>query len=213
MIPRAIIEESSMLKIHGIPRSRAFRCIWAAEEAGLPYEVIPIGFQPGFKLERSVDINPNNKIPALEDGSLVLFESLAINLHIAGKAGAPLMPAGDDASRVLQWTLWAATEAEPHVMRWSYNAYLKPEADRVASEAAAGKEALDLRLAVLERELATRPFLVGGGFNVADLNVASVLYGSWLNGYDYAPFPKVKAWLDVCLTRPAALKARKQREG
>jgi glutathione S-transferase len=140
MIPRAIIEEPSMLKIHGIPRSRAFRCIWAAEEAGLPYEVIPIGFQPGFKLERAVEINPNNKIPALEDGALVLFESLAINLHIAGKAGAPLMPAGDDASRVLQWTLWAATEAEPHVMRWSYNAYLKPEADRVASEAAAGKE-------------------------------------------------------------------------
>ena len=65
-----------MLKIHGIPRSRAFRCIWAAEEAGLPYEVVPLGFAPGFKLERPLAINPNNKIPALEDGNLVLFESL-----------------------------------------------------------------------------------------------------------------------------------------
>lgn len=202
-----------MLKIHGIPRSRAFRCIWAAEEAGLPYEVVPIGFRPGFKLERDVAINPNNKIPALEDGSLVLFESLAINLHIAGKAGAPLMPAGDDASRVLQWTLWAATEAEPHVMRWAYNAYLKPEAERVATEAAAGREATDARLAVLEKELAQRPFLVGAAFTVADLNLASVLYGAWLNGYDLTPFPKVKAWLDTCLTRPAALRARRQREG
>ena len=76
-----------MLKIHGIARSRAFRCIWAAEEAGLAYEVIPLGFAPGFKLERPLAINPNNKIPALEDGDLVLFESLAINLHIAGKVG------------------------------------------------------------------------------------------------------------------------------
>lgn len=202
-----------MLRIHGIPRSRAFRCIWAAEEAGLPYEVVPIGFQPGFKLERSVDINPNNKIPALEDGALVLFESLAINLHIAKKAGAPLMPAGDDESRVLQWTLWTGTEAEPHVMRWAYNAYLKPEAERVAAEAAAGKEALDARLAVIEKELAQRPFLLGGTFTIADLNLASVLYGAWLNGYDLAPFPKVKAWLDACLTRPAALRARRQREG
>lgn len=202
-----------MLRIHGIPRSRAFRCIWAAEEAGLAYEVVPIGFQPGFKLERSVDINPNNKIPALEDGSLVLFESLAINLHIAGKAGAPLMPAGDDASRVLQWTLWAATEAEPHVMRWGYNAYLKPAAERVAAEAAAGKEALDLRLKVLEAELAKRSFLIGEGFTIADLNVTCVLYGAWLNGYDLAPFPKVKAWLDACLNRPAAKRARAQREG
>jgi len=202
-----------MLRIHGIPRSRAFRCIWAAEEAGLPYEVVPIGFRPGFQLERSVDINPNNKIPALEDGSLVLFESLAINLHIAKKAGPPLMPAGEDESRVLQWTLWAATEAEPHVMRWAYNAYLKPEAERVASEAAAGKQALDARLAVLEKELAARPFLVDGAFSVADLNLASVLYGAWANGYDLAPFPKVKAWLDACLTRPTALRARRQREG
>jgi glutathione S-transferase len=202
-----------MLKIHGIPRSRAFRCIWAAEEAGLPYEIIPIGFLPGFKLERDVSINPNNKIPALEDGDLVLFESLAINLHIAAKAGAPLMPAGDDASRVLQWTLWTATEVEATTMRWAYNTYLKPEAERVASEAAAGKEALDLRLAVLERELAQRPFLVGQDFTVADLNLACVLYAPWANKYDLARFPKVKAWLDACLTRPAALRARKLREG
>ncbi len=202
-----------MLKIHGIPRSRAFRCIWAAEESGLPYEVVPLGFAAGFKLERPLAINPNNKIPALEDGDLVLFESLAINLHIAGKAGAPLMPKGDDASRVLQWTLWTATEIEAHVMRWGYNTYLKPEAERVASEAAAGKEALDQRLAVLEAELAQRPFLVGSGFTVADLNLACVLYAPWANKYDLARFPKVKAWLDTCLTRPAALRARKQREG
>jgi len=202
-----------MLIIHGVAKSRAFRCIWAAEEAGLPYEVVPIGFQAGFRLERPLPINPNNKIPALEDGGLVLFESLAINLHIARKAGAPLMPSGDDESRVLQWTLWAATEVEPHVMRWAYNAYLKPEAERVASEAAAGKEATDARLTVLEKELTQRPFLVGSAFTIADANLAAVLYGAWLNGYDLARFPKVKAWLDACLTRPAALRARKQREG
>lgn len=202
-----------MLKIHGIARSRAFRCIWAAEEAGLPYEVVPLGFAPGMKLERPLAINPNNKIPALEDGDLVLFESLAINLHIGAKAGAPLMPAGDDASRVLQWTLWVATEAEPHVMRWGYNTYIKPAADRDPAEAKAGAEALALRLAVLESELATRACLVGDGFTMADLNVACVLYSCWLNGFDLGPFPKVKAWLDTVLNRPAAKRARAQREG
>lgn len=202
-----------MLKIHGIARSRAFRCIWAAEEAGLAYEVIPLGFLPGFKLERALPINPNNKIPALEDGDLVLFESLAINLHIAGKVGAPLMPTGNDASRVLQWTLWAATEAEPPVMRWAYNTFLRAPADRIAAEAALGKEATDQRLAVLEAELSGRDYLVGNGFTIADVNLASVLYGSFINGYDYAAFPKVKAWLARCLERPAAKRARAQREG
>lgn len=201
-----------MLRIHGIAKSRAFRCIWAAEEAGLAYEVIPVGFGPEMKAAVAA-VNPNGKIPALQDGDLTLFESLAINLHIAGKAGAPLMPAGDDASRVLQWTLWAATEAEPAIMQWAYNTYIRPPEQRDPALAKAGAEAAAQRLAVLEQQLTAAPFLVGGGFTVADLNLASVLYGAWLNGFDFGPFPKVKAWLDACLTRPKALAARRQREG
>jgi glutathione S-transferase len=202
-----------MLRIHGIARSRAFRCIWAAEEAGLPYETIEVGFGAEHKPE-VLKVNPNGKIPALQDGDLTLFESLAINLHIAGKAGAPLMPAGDDASRVMQWTLWAATEAEPVHQQWAYNTYVMPPEKRDAKSAAAGADALGLRLAVLEKHLAAGgPWLLGKQFTIADVNLAAVLYGSWLNGFDYAPYPKVKAWLDACMTRPAALKARKLREG
>jgi glutathione S-transferase len=201
-----------MLRIHGIAKSRAFRCIWAAEEAGFAYEVIPIGFGPEMKAAVAA-VNPNGKIPALQDGALTLFESLAINLHIAAKAGAKLMPAGDDASRVLQWTLWAATEAEPAIMQWAYNTYIRPPEQRDAAAAKAGAEAAAQRLAVLEQHLAAHPFMVGTGFTVADLNLASVLYGAWLNGFDFSAFPKVKAWLDACLTRPAARAARKQREG
>ncbi|WP_270936550.1 glutathione S-transferase family protein [Falsiroseomonas oryzae] len=202
-----------MLRIHGIARSRAFRCIWAAEEAGLAYEVVPIGFGPELKAAIAA-VNPNGKIPALQDGALTLFESLAINLHIAGKAGAPLMPKGDDASRVLQWTLWAATEAEPAHQQWAYNTYVLPPEKRDPAQAKAGAEALAPRLAVLEAHLAKGgPFLLGRDFTIADLNLAAVLYGSWLNGMDYAGFPRTKAWLDACFGRPAALVARKQREG
>ena len=201
-----------MLKIHGLARSRAFRCIWTAEEAGLAYEVIPVAFGPDLKAAVAA-VNPNGKVPALQDGSLTLFESLAINLHIAGKAGAPLMPAGDDGSRVLQWTLWAGTEAEPAIMQWAYNTYIHPAEKRDAALAKAGAEAVAPRLAVLDQHLAGTGWLVGAGFTVADLNLASVLYGAWMNGFDFGPYPKVKAWLDACLTRPAALAARKQREG
>jgi len=200
-----------MLKIHGIARSRAFRCIWAAEEAGQPYEVVPIGFGPQMKAAISA-VNPNGKIPALEDGALTLFESLAINLHIAGKAGAPFMPTGDDASRTLQWTLWAATEAEPPAQQWAYNTYIRPPEQRSAAEAVKGAEALHARLAVLEGAI-VGPYLLGKQFCVADCNLAGVLYGAWMNGFDFTATPRVKAWLDTCLNRPAALRARAQREG
>jgi glutathione S-transferase len=202
-----------MLRIIGIARSRAFRCLWAAEEAGIPYEHEQVGFGPELKTS-FIAVNPNGKLPAMQDGALTLFESLAINLHIAGKGGAPFLPKGDDASRVLQWTLWAATEAEPPIMQWAYNSYIRPPEQRDAALAKAGAEAAATRMAVLEKHLAAGgPWLLGRDFTVADCNLAGVLYGSWANGFDYAPFPKVKAWLDACFSRPAAMKARKLREG
>ena len=201
-----------MIRIHGIAKSRAFRCIWAAEEAGLPYEVIPVGFGPAIRSPAHLKVNPNGKIPAMEDGALVLFESLAINLHLAAKAGAPLSPGGDDGARILQWTLWAATEVEPAAMQWAYNTYLRPEAERDAGQAAAGAAGLTARLDVLEGQLGANAYLLGADFTIADCNLAGVLYGAWLNKFDLGGHPKVKAWLERCFNRPAALKARALRD-
>ena len=200
-----------MLKLHGTPKSRNFRCIWAAEEAGIPYEIVPVGLGAPVKSPAHLKVNPNGKIPAMEDGDLVLFESLAINLHIAGKAGAPLSPSGDDYSRVLQWTLWAATEVEPSAVQWAYNAYIRPREERDAGQAAAGAAGLAARLDVLEQQMAAEHVL-GPEFTIADLNLASVLFGAWSNSFDFGGHSKVKAWLSRCFERPSALAARKLRD-
>ncbi|WPB84187.1 glutathione S-transferase family protein [Sediminicoccus rosea] len=201
-----------MIRLYGTPKSRAFRCIWAAEEAGLPYELIPLGFGPGMKAPAHLKLNPNGKIPAMEDGALALFESLAINLHLAAKAGPPLMPLGDDASRVLQWTLWAATEVEPAAMQWAYNTYIRPAAERDPGQAAAGAAGLNARLDVLEGQLGAQSWLLGETYTIADCNLAGVLYGAWANKFDLGGHTRVKAWLERCLHRPAALAARALRE-
>lgn len=200
-----------MLQLIGVARSRNFRCLWAAEEAGVPYEHVPTPFAE-IKAAPFLALNPNGKLPAMRDGALVLFESLAINLHIASKVGAPFNPGGDDHARVLQWVLWAATEAEPAMFQWGMNAYMKPPEQRDPAAAAAGKAATDARLAVLEGHLAQRPYLLGADFTIADCTLAAIYYGSWMNGYEFHRFPKVLAWLERCLTRPAALRARRLRE-
>ncbi|WP_424813711.1 glutathione S-transferase family protein [Roseococcus sp. YIM B11640] len=200
-----------MIRLYGTPKSRTFRCIWAAEEAGIPYEVVSVPLGAAVKTPEHLRLNPNGKVPAMEDGSLVLFESLAINLHIASKAGAPLSPSGDDASRTWQWTLWAATEVEPAAGQWAYNAYIRPREERDPGQAAAGAAGVAARLDVLEGQL-TAPFLLGADFTIADCNLASVLYGAWSNSFDFGGHPKAKAWLDRCFERPAALAARKLRD-
>jgi glutathione S-transferase len=200
------------VKIFGIPKSRAFRCLWAAEEAGVPYEVVATDFATGVKSPAFAALNPNAKIPAMQDGALTMWESLAINLHLLRKGNSGLAPTGDGLSQVEMWTLWVATEVEPNQMQWAYNTFMRAPDQRDPKLAEAGAAALRTRLEVLERVLADRDYLLGEKFSAADLNVACVLYGAWFNKFDLAAFPKVKAWLERCLSRPAAMRARAMRE-
>ena len=68
----------SKIKIFGSPQSRAFRAIWAAREMGVDYELAD------YKTPDFAKVNPNAKIPALQDGDLTLFESMAIKFFHRG---------------------------------------------------------------------------------------------------------------------------------
>ena len=96
------------MKLYGTPASRAMRSIWAAEEVGVDYELIPTSFLEESKTSEYLAINPNGRIPALVDGDLVLFESMAINLYLAKTYGGKLYPGNPhDEARALQWTIEA----------------------------------------------------------------------------------------------------------
>ncbi|MBM3647655.1 MAG: glutathione S-transferase family protein [Alphaproteobacteria bacterium] len=203
-----------MLKIYGIAQSRAFRVLWMAEELGLPYEQVKVGFENMKVVDpRLHALNPNRKLPAIDDDGTVLFESLAINLYLADKAGGPLRWANAaEAGRCYQWSLWAANEMEPKSQAWGYEKFMKPEGQRDAKAIAAAAEGMAAPLSVLQTTLAGRSWLAADRFTVADCNAAGVLYRLlWFEGL--AKFDKVKDWLDRCYARPAALRARKMREG
>ena len=100
----------------------------------------------------------------MEDGGLVLHESLAINLYLAKKHGGPLAPTNVAEDGLMgMWSLWAATEVEPHSLSIAQN-----------GPSAAALDAVRGPFAVLDEALADG-FLVGGRFTVADINVAEVV--------------------------------------
>ena len=77
------------LRIHGTYPSRVYRVLWLANELGLDYEQVPTRFWDGStKTPEFLAINPNGRVPAIEDGAFRLWESLAINLYLAKKHGA-----------------------------------------------------------------------------------------------------------------------------
>ncbi|UPY36082.1 glutathione S-transferase family protein [Sediminicoccus sp. KRV36] len=205
-----------MLTIYGVYRSRASRNIWLALEAGMPFRHVPViqayslpdplapGAQINTRSPEFLKVNPNGRIPAMEDDGLVLAESLAINLYMAKKAGGPLAPADlrEDA-QMTAWSIWAMTEAEPHTIQILYNMVAKPPAERDAALAQASIEALRGPFAVLDAALAQTGFVVGGRFTVADINLAEVIRYAAPAKELFEAAPHVKAWLTACHARPA----------
>lgn len=203
------------IKLYGIPQSRTMRCLWLLEELGVPYENMPVHFVGDAKKPDFLKLNPNGRIPALDDDGLVLFESLAINLHLASKydGGKGIWPkSADDQSRAVQWSIWAMTEVEPPVMQMLLNRVFLPEAQRNEATAKAGEQAIAKPAGVLEGALRGRQYLLGDAFTVADLNVHAVLgWASSMGRMKFSDTPNLAGWLARCGERPALARATGRR--
>lgn len=195
--------------LYGISGSRALRSIWAMEETGIDYEHVPTNFRDDSKSADYLGINPNGRIPALVDGDLQLFESMAINLYLARTYGGGLYPndAADEA-RTWQWSVWAISEIEPLQMQIVVQKLFTPEDKRDAGVIERAGRSLERPLKVLDGALAEHQFLLGSSFTIADLNVAAVMQLLQVIDFDLAPYPNVQRWLQAAYGRPAFERAR-----
>jgi glutathione S-transferase len=203
----------SNLKIYGVPLSRAYRALWMANELGLDYENVPIHFADGTaKTPEYLAVNPNGRIPAIDDDGFKLWESMAINLYLAKKHESVLLPKTmEGEAQAIQWSFWVMTEVEKPALAALLHRFFLPEGQRDSKLADEGEQQLQKPLAVLDQRLATADYLLGPIFTVADLNVASVLSWARMADVDLSTFPHVDEWLAGCLKRPAAVKASARR--
>ena len=192
-----------MITLYGSARSRASRSLLLLEELQLPYVHVPLRQwdQPADR-DVAVRLNPNGRVPVLDDDGLILFGSMAINLYLADRYGGPLWPV-DPAGRGLtyQWSFWGQTEVDVrarHLARFS-----EVEARKQRAHA----ERLDV-LAILDAALHGRPYLLGDAFTLADLNLAATLSEPWENGLidgelDLAAhgLTALQGWLARCTAR------------
>jgi glutathione S-transferase len=198
----------SRLRIYGIARTRAFRALWMAKEIGLDYEHIPVEVgQAGARKSDYLALNPNGRLPTIDDDGFILWESLAVTLYLAKKhALGRLYPATlEGEAKAWQWSLWAANEVERGVNIWSLHAIRLPPEDRNQNVLAEALKVLGPPFKVLDGALDGRPYLLGDAFTVADLNVAAVI--SRAIEMDLAATPRLARWLKRCLERPAAREA------
>jgi glutathione S-transferase len=204
------MEKQIMITLYGSARSRAARCLWMLEELGEPYDHLDLDeLDAAGRLAAVRPVNPIGKVPALEDGDIKLFESMAINLYLARKYSDSLWPAGEaEQAYATAWSIWGMTEMEPPLAQLFFERVVRNEDTRDTANEAKAEQDLKRPMVTLETELGKRAFLLGEQFSIADLNLASVMTLMLRTRFELDGYPNIQRWLDTCFERPAFKSSR-----
>ncbi len=179
------------------------------EESGLSYQPLPIDTRKGEQFGRDfLSINPNGKVPVIDDHGVIVFDSNAILLYLAEKTGQ-FLPAEKPALRgeLLSWLMFAASGLGPFCGQAVHFKHFAPEPvpyaqGRYQFEA-------DRHFAVLDQHLAGRRYMVGDTYTIIDMDVwgwARMI--PFVLGNDAkSKFPNLQRLVDEISARPAAAKA------
>jgi len=171
-----------------------------------PVEFVHVDATKGEnKTPEFLAINPNAKLPVLEDGPVRLWEANAIMCYLARAARSDLWPDDERQVEVLRWLSWNADHFTRHAGSLYFQNLIKPLFG-ASPDAAAVKEATEQfnRFAhVLDDHLRDRKFLLGDTLTIADFAVGSALPYADKAKIPLAEFPEVRRWHDRLNDIPA----------
>lgn len=203
------------IQLYSLPTPNGVKVSIMLEETGLPYEPHLVRFEANEQTSPEfLSLNPNNKIPAIIDpqgpdgAPLPLFESGAILVYLADKAGAFMRKGAAGRYETLQWLMFQMSSLGPmfgQVGFFHKFAGREYEDKRPRDRYVAETKRL---LAVLDRRLADRPWLTGEDYTIAD--IATFPWINNLIGFygarelvGFGEFTHVARALEVFLERPA----------
>jgi GST-like protein len=202
-----------MIRFYYHPTPNPMKISLFLEEAGLPYEVVPVDTRKGEQHAASFRaINPNGKLPAIVDTEggreVRVFDSTAILIYLGEKTGT-FMGSPGDRGELLSWLMFIGTGIGPYSGQAVHFQRAAPEQlpyaiNRFRREAERHYE-------ILDKHLAGRNFIVGDSYTIADISGwgwidrAAVVLG----GEDpLGPYPNLKRWFQAIDARPAVARAR-----
>ena len=178
------------------------------EEAGIPYEAIPVDTRRGDQHKPDfLKINPNAKVPAIVDGDVTVFDSNAILLYLAEKTGK-FLPAKTDKMRgeLLSWLMFVASGVGPFSGQSVHFRNYAPDKDKL--EYAINRYAYEAQrhYGVLDARLASQTWMVGDSYTIVDMDVWgwARLMPVVLGEKAWEKFPNLKRLVDEISARPAA---------
>jgi GST-like protein len=179
------------------------------EEAGLPYEPIPVDTRTGAQFDPAfLAINPNGKVPAVDDEGVIVFDSNAILLYLAEKTGQFLPPETKTSrAELLSWLMFVATGVGPFSGQAVHFKHFAPE--KVPYANTRYQFEAQRHFSILDDRLAKNSYMVGGRYTIVDMDVWgwSRLVPFILGDDAWEKFPNLKRLFDEISARPAAARA------
>ena len=194
------------MKVYYAPNTRAVRTVWLLNELGLDYELER--FKLGEKAMRSPEylaVNPNGRVPTLDDGDVRMSESTAIAQYLVARYGDGSLGRGPDSPdfpAYLQWLNYAEGMIMPPINAYVVETILLPPDRRSETHADRAMRLLNRTLGPVEAQLEGRDYLVGS-FSAADTLTGHACVMSEKFGADLSDKPNIKAYNERLLSRPA----------
>ena len=179
------------------------------EETGIPYQPMPIDTRKGEQFAPAfLAVNPNAKVPAIDDGGVVVFDSNAILLYLAEKTGK-FLPPNTPAARgeLLSWLMFVATGVGPFSGQAVHFTHMAPE--KVPYAQTRYQFEVRRHYAILDARLATHRYMLGDTYTIVDMDVWGwARMATFILGADaWADYPNLKRLVDEVGARPAAVRA------
>jgi glutathione S-transferase len=196
-----------VLKIFGRTNSvNVQKVLWCLAELGVPFERVDAGLAYGKNNEPwYLALNPNGRVPLLQEGGFTLWESNTIVRYLSAKFGmGTLCPEPLEtralAERWMDWQLGTLVEPVSIVFR---NLIRTPPERRDADAIARSTEEANRAAAILDRGLRDQPFVAGEQFTMGDIPAGAVVH-RWLAlpGIARPELPALRGWYERLCSRP-----------
>ncbi|MVW70310.1 glutathione S-transferase family protein [Bordetella sp. 15P40C-2] len=196
-----------MLKIWGRSSSvNVQKVLWTARELALPHTAEQVGGKfGGLDTPEYGAMNPNRKVPVIDDGGLILWESNAIVRYLAARYSEGALWPTDVAVRAQadRWMDWTATEWQPAMVPAFLGLIRTPEDQRDTAAIEASTAKANQLGQILEDALQQKEYIVGSHLTMADIVLGCVAH-RWLSMPIERPkTPAMNAWYRRLMTRPA----------
>lgn len=200
-----------MIDLHYWPTPNGKKVTILLEECGMEYRIVPCHIGRGDQFGGAfLKISPNNRMPAMVDlapadggAPVALFESGAIMMYLAEKAGRFYPQDLRARHEVNQWVMWQMANQGPKTGERGHFARLGEDAGDQSYALRRFDDEVNRLYGVMNNRLYDRPWLAGADYTIADMISYPWTAGWKAQGQDIAEFPHFKRWFEDISARPA----------